>query len=113
MPLSPSKYELWASCKVAFCYMEFHVKKVFQKITIIITIILLLGKMDMNHSKQCDLAHCIQYLNKSEAKQPYKEGVYILPTSWARHNDGNVFLLKIVWLHFMVAFSISLAFASS
>lgn len=32
------------------------------------------------------------YLNRREAKHPYSEGVYILPTSREIHKDGAVFL---------------------
>ena len=53
------------------------------------------------------------YLNSREAKQPYNEGVYILPTSREMYKDGAVFLLYTSWLHFMDTFSISLALASS
>ena len=57
--------------------------------------------------------YCQSYLNSKEARQPYSDGVYMLPTSRERNSDGAVFLSYMVWLHFIDAFSISLALASS
>lgn len=36
--------------------------------------------------------YCPSYLNSSEARQPYSDGVYMLPTSRERNSDGAVFL---------------------
>ena len=40
--------------------------------------------------------NCQSYLNSSEARQPYSDGVYMLPTSRERNSDGAVFLSYMV-----------------
>ena len=74
-----------------------------------------LWSTSVNCLKQIEIQKFISghYLNRREAKHPYSEGVYILPTSREIHKDGAVFLSYTFWLHFMDAFSISFAFASS
>ena len=52
------------------------------------------------------LYSCLYYLMSSEERQPYNDGVYMLPTLRAISREGDVFSLNMIEEEVIHAFSI-------